>query len=122
MGRKQTKKVIFENITVLDAGAKGVSVAKAPEGQVIFIPNVVPGDVVDVQTFKKRKAYYEGKAIKFHELSSHRVEPVCEHFGVCGGCKWQNMKYEQQLFYKNQEVYNHLKRIGKIELPDLEPI
>ena len=122
MGRKQTKKVIFENITVLDAGAKGVSVAKAPEGQVIFIPNVVPGDVVDVQTFKKRKAYFEGKAIKFHELSSHRVEPVCEHFGVCGGCKWQNMKYEQQLFYKNQEVFNHLKRIGKIELPDFEPI
>lgn len=122
MRRKETKKVIFENIKVLDAGAKGVSVAKAPEGQVIFIPNVVPGDVVDVQTFKKRKAYYEGKAIKFHELSKHRVEPVCQHFGVCGGCKWQNMKYEQQLFYKNQEVYNNLKRIGKISLPDFEPI
>ncbi|WNM18135.1 23S rRNA (uracil(1939)-C(5))-methyltransferase RlmD [Flavobacterium capsici] len=122
MRRKETKKVIFENIKVLDAGAKGVSVAKAPEGQVIFIPNVVPGDVVDVQTFKKRKAYYEGKAIKFHELSEHRVEPVCQHFGVCGGCKWQNMNYSQQLFYKNQEVYNNLKRIGKIPLPDFEPI
>ena len=122
MGRKQTNKVIFENITVLDAGAKGVSVAKAPEGQVIFIPNVVPGDVVDVQTFKKRKAYFEGKAIKFHSFSENRIEPVCQHFGACGGCKWQNMKYEQQLFYKNQEVYNNLKRIGKIELPDFEPI
>lgn len=122
MGRKQTKKVIFENITVLDAGAKGVSVAKAPEGQVIFIPNVVPGDVVDVQTFKKRKSYYEGKAINFHSYSEHRVEPVCQHFGSCGGCKWQNMKYERQLFYKNQEVYNNLKRIGKIELPDFEEI
>ena len=122
MGRKQTNKVIFENITVLDAGAKGVSVAKAPEGQVIFIPNVVPGDVVDVQTFKKRKSYFEGKAIKFHSYSQNRIEPLCQHFGACGGCKWQNMKYEQQLFYKNQEVYNNLKRIGKIELPDFEPI
>ncbi|HPW99027.1 MAG TPA: 23S rRNA (uracil(1939)-C(5))-methyltransferase RlmD [Flavobacterium sp.] len=122
MRRKETKKIIFENITVLDAGAKGVSVAKAPEGQVIFIPNVVPGDVIDVQTLKKRKSYYEGRAIKFHKLSVHRTEPVCQHFGTCGGCKWQNMKYEQQLFYKNQEVYNNLKRIGKIELPDFEPI
>jgi 23S rRNA (uracil1939-C5)-methyltransferase len=122
MGRKVTNKVIFENITVLDAGAKGVSVAKAPEGQVIFIPNVVPGDVVDVQTLKKRKSYFEGKAINFHSYSEHRVEPVCQHFGACGGCKWQNMKYDQQLFYKNQEVFNNLKRIGKIELPDFEPI
>ena len=122
MGRKQTNKVIFENITVLDAGAKGVSVAKAPEGQVIFIPNVVPGDVVDVQTFKKRKAYFEGKAIKFHQYSADRVAPVCQHFGACGGCKWQNMHYDKQLFYKNQEVYNNLKRIGKIELPTFEPI
>jgi 23S rRNA (uracil1939-C5)-methyltransferase len=122
MGRKQTKKVVFENVTVLDAGAKGVSVAKAPEGQVIFIPNVVPGDVVDVQTFKKRKSYFEGKAIKFHSFSENRIAPVCQHFGSCGGCKWQNMKYEQQLFYKNQEVYNNLKRIGKIELPDFEAI
>ena len=122
MSKKKTDKVIFENVTVLDAGAKGVSVAKAPEGQVIFIPNVVPGDVVDVQTFKKRKSYFEGKAIKFHSFSEHRVEAICEHFGVCGGCKWQNMKYEQQLFYKHNEVKNHLQRIGKIELPEMEPI
>jgi 23S rRNA (uracil1939-C5)-methyltransferase len=122
MSKKKTDKVIFEHVTVLDAGAKGVSVAKAPEGQVIFIPNVVPGDVVDVQTFKKRKAYFEGKAIKFHSFSEHRVAPICKHFGVCGGCKWQNMKYEQQLFYKHNEVKNHLQRIGKIELPEMEPI
>jgi 23S rRNA (uracil1939-C5)-methyltransferase len=122
MGKKRTEKVIFENVEVLDAGAKGVSVAKAPEGQVIFLPNVVPGDVVDVQTLKKRKAYFEGKAIKIHKYSEHRTEPECQHFGVCGGCKWQNMKYSQQLFYKNQEVYNNLKRIGKIELPEFEAI
>lgn len=122
MTRKITDKIVFEHIKVLDAGAKGVSVAKAPDGKVIFIPNVVPGDVVDVQTFKKRKAYYEGKAVKFHEFSEHRIEPICEHFGVCGGCKWQNMNYDQQLYYKQNEVKNHLQRIGKIELPEFEPI
>ncbi|MTH14370.1 23S rRNA (uracil(1939)-C(5))-methyltransferase RlmD [Flavobacterium sp. LC2016-01] len=122
MGRKNTDKVVFHQIEVLDAGAKGVSVAKAPDGKVIFIPNVVPGDVVDVQTFKKRKAYYEGKAVKFHEFSKHRIEPICDHFGVCGGCKWQNMKYSQQLYYKQNEVKNHLQRIGKVELPEFETI
>ncbi|MCF8320570.1 MAG: 23S rRNA (uracil(1939)-C(5))-methyltransferase RlmD [Flavobacterium sp.] len=122
MARKITNKIVFDHIKVLDAGAKGVSVAKAPDGKVIFIPNVVPGDVVDIQTLKKRKAYYEGKAVKFHEFSEHRIEPICEHFGVCGGCKWQNMKYSQQLYYKQNEVKNHLQRIGKIELPEFEPI
>lgn len=122
MGKKVTNKAVFENIEVLDAGAKGVSVAKAPDGKVIFIPNVVPGDVVDVQTFKKRKAYYEAKATKIHKESVDRIAPVCNHFGVCGGCKWQNMTYESQLKYKNQEVFNNLKRIGKIELPEFEPI
>lgn len=122
MARKKTDKIVFENVEVLDAGAKGVSVAKASDGKVIFIPNVVPGDIVDVQTFKKRKAYYEGKATAFHTLSDKRVDPVCEHFGACGGCKWQNMGYEFQLGYKQQEVENHLKRIGKIELPEFDPI
>ena len=122
MAKKNTDKIVFDHIKVLDAGAKGVSVAKAPDGKVIFIPNVVPGDVVDVQTFKKRKAYYEGKAVKFHEFSEHRIEPICEHFGVCGGCKWQNMNYSQQLYYKQNEVFNHLQRIGKIALPEFEPI
>lgn len=122
MSRKSTPKIVFNHVKVLDAGAKGVSVAKAPDGKVVFIPNVVPGDVVDVQTFKKRKSYYEGKAIRFHEFSEFRMEPVCEHFGVCGGCKWQNMKYEQQLIFKQNEVKNHLQRIGKIDLPEFEPI
>lgn len=122
MGKRKTDKIVFTNVDVLDAGAKGVSVAKAPDGKVIFIPNVVPGDVVDVQTFKKRKAYYEGKAVHFHEYSADRVIPPCKHFGACGGCKWQNMLYEKQLYYKNREVFNHLKRIGKVELPEFEPI
>ena len=122
MSRKKTRKVVFENVEVLDAGAKGKTIAKAPDGKVIFLPNAVPGDVVDVQTFKARKAYYEGKATVFHKLSDKRTEPACEHFGVCGGCKWQDMAYEHQLFYKQKEVTNNLTRIGHIELPEVTPI
>ncbi len=122
MSRRKSRKQIFENVEVIDAGAKGKTIAKAPDGKVIFLPNAVPGDVVDVQTFKKRKAYYEGKATAFHKLSDKRTEPACEHFGTCGGCKWQNMSYEHQLFYKQKEVTNNLIRLGHIELPEVSPI
>ena len=121
MRRKKAKKEFFE-VEVIDAGAKGKSIAKAPDGKVIFLNNAVPGDVVDVQTFKKRKGYYEGKAIQFHKLSEHRETPKCTHFGTCGGCKWQHMKYDQQLFFKQKEVTNNLLRIGKVELPEVTPI
>ncbi|ATA92508.1 23S rRNA (uracil(1939)-C(5))-methyltransferase RlmD [Capnocytophaga canimorsus] len=120
--KKKNQKLVFENIEVIDAGAKGKSVAKAPDGRVIFLSDAVPGDVVDVQTTKKRNAYYEGFVIKLHKSSESRTEPVCEHFGYCGGCKWQNMSYEHQLFYKQKEVENNLKRLGKIELPEIQPI
>ncbi|HIP26536.1 MAG TPA: 23S rRNA (uracil(1939)-C(5))-methyltransferase RlmD [Flavobacteriaceae bacterium] len=121
MARKK-KFHIFENIEVIDAGARGKTIAKAPDGRVIFLTNTVPGDIVDIQTGKKRKAYFEGKAIKFHKLSKRRTEPVCEHFENCGGCKWQHMKYEDQLFYKEKEVTNNLIRIGHLELPEITPI
>ena len=120
--RKKTNREIFENVTVVDAAAKGKTIGKAPDGRVIFLTNTVPGDVVDVQTTKKRKAYFEGKAIKFHSFSDKRVDPVCQHFGVCGGCKWQDMGYEHQLFYKQKEVENNLIRIGHLDLPELTPI
>jgi len=119
---RRNKKQVFENIEVIDAGAKGKVVAKAPDGKVIFLSNAVPGDVVDIQTYKKRKAYYEGKATTFHRLSDKRTEPVCEHFGTCGGCKWQHMSYDNQLFYKEKEVVNNLQRIGHIQLPEVTPI
>jgi 23S rRNA (uracil1939-C5)-methyltransferase len=121
MGRKNRKK-LFEQVTVVDTATKGKTVAKTEEGTVIFLPNAVPGDVVDIQTFKKRRAYYEGKAVKFHSLSEKRTKPVCEHFGTCGGCKWQHMAYEHQLYYKQKEVLNNLTRIGKVDLPELTPI
>ncbi|WP_456441331.1 23S rRNA (uracil(1939)-C(5))-methyltransferase RlmD [Psychroserpens sp.] len=122
MARSKNKRQVFEHIEVIDAGAKGKTVAKAPDGRVVFLPNAVPGDIVDVQTFKKRKAYYEGKAIKFHTLSDKRTEPKCEHFGVCGGCKWQHMDYKYQLEFKQKEVTNNLIRIGHLELPEVSPI
>ncbi|WGD34325.1 23S rRNA (uracil(1939)-C(5))-methyltransferase RlmD [Olleya sp. YS] len=122
MARKNTRKQVFTNVEVIDAAAKGKTVAKAPDGRVIFLPNAVPGDVVDVQTFKKRKAYFEGKATVFHKLSDKRTQPACQHFGVCGGCKWQDMGYEHQLYYKQKEVVNNLSRIGHLELPEITPI
>lgn len=121
MARKNNR-AVFENVEVVDAGAKGKAVAKAPDGRVIFINNAVPGDVVTVQTFKKKKAFYEASVTSISKYSEKRVEPVCPHFGVCGGCKWQNLGYEHQLYYKQKEVAQNLQRIGKIELPEFQPI
>ncbi len=119
---RRNNRVILENLEVIDAGAKGKAVAKAKDGRVVFINNAVPGDVVNVQTTKKRKAYYEGTAISVSKYSGKRVDPVCPHFGTCGGCKWQNMGYEHQLFYKQKEIEQNLQRIGKVELPKCQPI
>lgn len=120
--RGKNNKQVFENVVVTDAAAKGKTIGKAPDGRVIFLTNTVPGDVVDVQTTKKRKAYFEGIATNFHSLSDKRTTPECAHFGVCGGCKWQDMGYGHQLFYKQKEVENNLKRIGHLELPEITPI
>ncbi|HKJ06999.1 MAG TPA: 23S rRNA (uracil(1939)-C(5))-methyltransferase RlmD, partial [Flavobacteriaceae bacterium] len=119
---RRKKQYIFENIKVIDAGAKGKAIAKAPDGRVIFLNNAIPGDVVDIKTHKKRKAYFEGTAIKFHTYSKKRTTPICEHFENCGGCKWQHMQYQNQLEYKQQEVLNNLKRIGHLDLPEVTPI
>ncbi len=120
--RRKSARQRFEKVEVIDAGAKGKAVAKAPDGRVIFLSNAVPGDVVDVLTTKKRSAYFEGVATHFHSLSDRRTEPKCQHFGVCGGCKWQHMEYRHQLFYKQREVENNLRRIGGLDLPKVSPI
>lgn len=112
---------ILENISVIDTGTEGQSVAKHND-IVVFVKDAIPGDVVDVQVTRKKSNYREGRAIHFHQLSDKRTEPVCEHFGVCGGCKWQNMKYEWQLHYKQKQVYDALTRIGKFEKPEIETI
>lgn len=114
---KKRQTIILNQIDVLRAGAKGVSIGKLEDGKTILIKDAIPGDVVDVQVTKKRKSYLEGKAIAYHKKSADRVEPECEHFGVCGGCKWQDMRYDAQLRYKQEEVVNNLIRIGGF--PDL---
>jgi len=120
---RRTKKPlpILENVTILDVAAEGKAIAKNND-MVIFVPYVAPGDIVDIQLTRKKNSYAEGKAVNFHSYSTERVEPVCEHFGVCGGCKWQHLNYQAQLTYKQQQVTDNLTRIGKIELPDISPI
>ncbi|MDK7375677.1 23S rRNA (uracil(1939)-C(5))-methyltransferase RlmD [Weeksella virosa] len=109
---KKRQTIILNQIDVLRAGAKGVSIGKLADGKTVLIKDAIPGDVVDVQVTKKRKSYLEGKAIAYHKKSADRVEPACEHFGTCGGCKWQDMHYDAQLRYKQEEVLNNLIRIG----------
>ncbi|MDC1325465.1 23S rRNA (uracil(1939)-C(5))-methyltransferase RlmD [Ulvibacter sp.] len=122
MGRRNTNRIVLEDLEIIDAGAKGKSIAKAEDGRVVFVSNAVPGDIATIQTTKKRKAYFEGTAISFSKYSDKRVEPACAHFGTCGGCKWQFMGYDHQLFYKQKEVENNLRRIGKVDLPEIIPI
>ena len=121
MNKKEKKPAILENVIIIDAGAEGKCIARVND-IVIFVEHVVPGDVVDLQITRKKSNYREAKPIKFHHYSEKRMEPVCEHFGVCGGCKWQNLKYPEQLFYKQKQVTDNLKRLGKIELPEILPI
>lgn len=120
---KRTKKPLplLENVTILDVAAEGKAIAKNND-MVIFVPYVAPGDIADIQLTRKKNSYAEGKAVNFHSYSTERVEPICEHFGVCGGCKWQHLNYQAQLKYKQQQVTDNLTRIGKIELPDISPI
>lgn len=113
--------MILENIEIVDAGAEGMAVGRT-EDKVIFVPFVVPGDVVDVQVVKKRRRFLEGKAVRLVTPSPKRVEPHCAHFGLCGGCRWQSMSYAAQLYYKQKQVYESLVRIGKIDHPGMRPI
>ncbi len=119
--RKLKNPVIIEQLEVLDYAAEGKSLAKL-DGKVIFIEGAVPGDVVDVMLSKNKSDWAEGRVIKIHSFSIDRVNPFCAHFGVCGGCQWQMLPYEKQLFYKQKQVNDNLSRIGKIGLPAISPI
>lgn len=121
MARKKKELPLLEKVIITDVAAEGKALAKVND-LVVFVPYVVPGDVVDLQVKRKKNHYAEAVAVKFHELSSMRTEPFCEHYGVCGGCKWQCMGYEDQIKYKQKQVYDNLTRIGKVELPEFRPI
>lgn len=120
MARKK-KKPLYEGVTIEDIGAEGKALARVGE-MVVFTKYAVPGDVVDLQVTKKRKKYQEAFVKTYHEYSTDRVEPFCEHFGTCGGCKWQLLPYDKQLVYKQKQVESQLSRIGKIDLPELKTI
>lgn len=119
--RKKNKNIILENIEVTDYAAEGKSLVRH-EGKVIFVSGAIPGDIVNIQIVKSKKDWAEGRAIKIVEPASNRLMPFCKHFGVCGGCKWQMLPYEKQLEYKQQEAEQNLKRIGKIDIPEILPI
>ena len=121
MARKKKELPLLEQITITDVAAEGKALARVND-MVVFVPYVVPGDVVDLQVKRKKHSYAEAVAVKFHEYSPLRSEPFCKHFGVCGGCKWQCLKYEDQLRYKQKQVTDNLVRIGKVELPEISPI
>lgn len=112
---------LLENVTILDAGSEGKAVARVGE-MVIFVPFAVPGDVVDVQVVAKKKKFFEGKIIRILQPSEKRINAFCSHFGTCGGCKWQIMSYEDQLFYKQKQVQDAFSRIGKFDFPSILPI
>jgi len=117
VGRKR-KKPFYEDVTISDIGAEGKALAKVGD-MVVFTRLAIPGDVVDLQVTKKRKKYQEAIVKAYKVFSPDRIDAFCEHFGVCGGCKWQMLPYKKQLFYKQKQVLDQLTRIGKIELPEM---
>ena len=121
MARKHKALPLLEKVLITDVAAEGKAIAKVND-MVVFVPYVVPGDVVDLQVKRKKHSYAEAEAVHFHEYSPQRAVPFCEHYGVCGGCKWQILPYEEQIKYKQKQVTDNLNRIGKIELPEISPI
>ena len=120
MGRKKQLPTL-RGVTITDIGSEGNAIARVDD-MVLFVPGMIPGDVVDVRVTKKKKRYMEGVAIAVTEPSPQRITPPCSHFGVCGGCRWQHLPYDRQLFYKAQQVRDNLTRIGHTPIPEIDPI
>lgn len=121
MGRRKKDLPLLENIEITDVANEGKAIARVND-MVIFTQYVVPGDIVDLQVTRKKNSYMEGRVTQIHSYSANRCEPFCSHYGICGGCKWQILPYEDQIRYKQKQVLNNLTRIGKVELPEISPI
>ncbi len=121
MGRKKGPLPLFREVEILDAGSEGKAIARVDD-RVVFVPFAAPGDIVDIQVFKKKRSYFEGKVVKIHKESDLRVAPECSHFGLCGGCKWQHLAYETQLHYKQKQVKDAIERIAKVPYGKFLPI
>ena len=120
MARKKIKP-FFSQVSITDIGAEGKSLARIDD-KVVFTTHAVPGDIVDLQVTTSKRRYMEARVVRYHSYSDLRQDPFCSHFGVCGGCKWQNLPYEQQLRFKQKQVEDQLTRIGKVPLPAISPI
>jgi len=120
MGRRK-KLPLLEEVMIENIGAEGKSIARV-DGVVVFVKEAVPGDVVDLQVFRKKGRFMEARVVKYHSFSEQRTEPFCEHFGVCGGCKWQHLPYDRQLHYKEQQVVDAFRHIAGVEIPESMPI
>ena len=120
MGRKN-ELPLLEKVIITDIGAEGNAIARI-DNQVVFVPMLIPGDIVDIKIKKKRKKYMEGTVVRFHEYSPDRIKPRCRHFGVCGGCRWQHLPYHLQLYHKEKQVKDNLTRIGKADIGEINPI
>ena len=120
MARKRRELPLIEGLEITTLAAEGKAMGRHDD-MVVFVPMTVPGDVVDVQIHNKRRRFMEGSVVRYIVRSPLRVEPFCEHFGVCGGCKWQNLPYEEQLRFKREQVFDQLTRIGKLDLPPVAP-
>jgi len=121
MTRKKKPLPILEQVTITDYAAEGKAIARVDD-MVVFVPWAVPGDVVDLQVRRKKHSFMEAEVIRYHQYSKVRTKPFCQHFGICGGCKWQQIPYEEQLRMKQQQVFDQLTRIGKVDLPEFRPI
>lgn len=120
--KRGKKRKVLENIAITGIADKGKGVGRTPEGAVIFVEDVAPGDVVDVLVTRKKAGFMQGKPVQYRQYSADRVEAFCQHYGVCGGCKWQHLSYEAQLQHKQTTVENALRRIGKVEVQEMLPI
>lgn len=121
MARKKKQLALLENVLITDVAAEGKAIAKV-DGMAVFVPFAVPGDVVDIQLTRKKNSFAEGKVVRIEKYAEKRTEPFCRHFGVCGGCKWQMLPYEEQLKQKQRQVVDNLERIGKVDLPEINSI
>ena len=121
MSRKKKELPLLEKVLITDVAAEGKAIARVND-LVIFVPYVVPGDIADLRVRRKRHNYAEAEAVKIHQYSQKRADPFCQHYGLCGGCVWQILPYEEQLRYKQKQVTDNLTRIGKVQLPEITPI
>ena len=112
----------FDHVEIIDIGAKGKAIGKKPDGEIVLVDQVVPGDVVDVVTTRRKKGIWNGTPIRWLKKSPYRVDAFCSHFGVCGGCKWQHLRYEKQLFFKQKAIHDNLVRIGGFKNPEIHAI